>query len=81
MSGDFAKSGSLFQDFPNGGIGREVAKLFYQYGASMVLADLDGDGLASFAQELDASGERVATLQMNAADPEDSAKAVQLAVQ
>lgn len=55
--------------------------MFYQYGASMVLADLDGDGLASFAQELDASGERVATLQMNAADPEDSAKAVQLAVQ
>jgi len=65
----------------NGGIGREVARLFYQYGASMVLADLDGDGLADFARELDASGERVATLRMNAADPADSAKAVQLAVE
>jgi len=38
-------------------------------------------GLADFARELDASGERVATLRMNAADPADSAKAVQLAVE
>lgn len=65
----------------NGGIGREVAKLFYQYGASMVLTDLDGDGLADFALGLDPSGERVTTIKMNAADPEDSSKAVQLALE
>ena len=64
----------------NGGIGREVAKLFYQCGAFLVLTDLDGDGLADFSLELDASGERVVTLWMNAANPEDSAKAVQLAI-
>ena len=65
----------------NGGIGREVAKLFYQYGASLVLTDLDGDGLAAFAQQLDPCGERIATLRMNAADPDDSSTAVQLAVE
>lgn len=64
----------------NGGIGREVAKLFYQCGAFLVLTDLDGDGLADFSLELDPSGERVVTLRMNAANPEDSAKAVQLAI-
>ncbi|WP_258189690.1 MULTISPECIES: SDR family NAD(P)-dependent oxidoreductase [Pseudomonas] len=46
----------------------------------MVLTDLDGDGLADFSRELDPSGERVVTLRMNAANPEDSAKAVQLAI-
>lgn len=45
----------------NGGIGREVAKLFYQCGAFLVLTDLDGDGLADFSLELDPSGERVVT--------------------
>jgi 3-oxoacyl-[acyl-carrier protein] reductase len=65
----------------NGGIGREVAKLFYQCGASMVLTDLDGEDLESFARELDPGAKRVATLQMDAANPDDSRKAVQLAVE
>ena len=36
--------------------------------------------MADFSLELDPSGERVVTLRMNAANPEDSAKAVQLAI-
>ncbi|CAH0144642.1 3-oxoacyl-[acyl-carrier-protein] reductase FabG [Pseudomonas carnis] len=36
--------------------------------------------MADFSRELDPSGERVVTLRMNAANPEDSAKAVQLAI-
>ena len=34
----------------NGGIGREVAKLFYANGAQLVLTDLDHDALKRFAR-------------------------------
>ncbi|WP_282374895.1 SDR family NAD(P)-dependent oxidoreductase [Pseudomonas sp. PS01302] len=64
----------------NGGIGRAVAKMFYQYGASMVLADLDAQGLEAFGKTIDPSGARVKTIKMDAADAEDSDKSVQLAV-
>jgi 3-oxoacyl-[acyl-carrier protein] reductase len=63
----------------NGGIGREVAKLFYEHGANLVLTDLDEKGVAAFGATLDASGQRVATLCMDAADPNDSDRAVALA--
>lgn len=63
----------------NGGIGRETARLFHAHGARLVLTDLDEGGLAAFARELDPAGERVATLRMDAADPDDSARAVALA--
>ncbi len=46
----------------NGGIGREVAKLFYANGAKLLLADVDKQSLASFAQLLDPSGQRVHTV-------------------
>ena len=48
----------------NGGIGREVAKLFYANGAQLVLTDLDHDALASFASQLDPTGTRVATIRI-----------------
>lgn len=63
----------------NGGIGREIAKLFYQHGANMVLTDLDEKGVAAFGASLDADGKRVTTLRMDAADPKDSDRAVELA--
>lgn len=65
----------------NGGIGREVAKIFHASGASMVLTDLDIQGLEGFARELDPEGLRVATLKMDASNPDDSALAVQTAVE
>ena len=40
----------------NGGIGREVAKLFYAHGAQLVLTDLDHQALKGFADELDPQG-------------------------
>ena len=64
----------------NGGIGREVAKLFYANGAQLVLTDLDHDALKRFATELDPTGTRVATIRMDASDPKDSEAAVELAV-
>ena len=63
----------------NGGIGRETARLFLAHGANLVLADLDEAGVAGFARELDPSGERIATLRMDAASPDDCERAVTLA--
>jgi 3-oxoacyl-[acyl-carrier protein] reductase len=63
----------------NGGIGREIATLFFNHGARLVLTDLDEQGVAAFGASLDESGARVATLGMNAADAADSERAVAVA--
>lgn len=65
----------------NGGIGRAVASLFFAHGASMVLADLDETELAGFARELDPEGVRIATLRMDASNPDDSVAAVAQAME
>jgi 3-oxoacyl-[acyl-carrier protein] reductase len=65
----------------NGGIGRAIASLFHQYGANLLLADLDEPGLRQFADTLDPSGQRVVTMRMDAADPDDASRAVDLAVE
>lgn len=43
----------------NGGIPRAIARMFWECGARLALSDLDVDGLQSFADEIDPSGERV----------------------
>ncbi|MFM0161214.1 SDR family NAD(P)-dependent oxidoreductase [Paraburkholderia sediminicola] len=63
----------------NGGIGRETARLFFAHGANLVLVDLDATGLTAFARELDPDGARIVTLSMDAASPDDCARAVALA--
>ncbi len=63
----------------NGGIGRSTAQLFYEHGARLVLTDIDGNGVAEFGASMDPSGNRVATLRMDAAKPEDSDAAVAVA--
>ncbi len=60
----------------NGGIGREVARLFHANGANLVLTDLDEAGLLAFAATLGGDVGRVAVLRMDAANPEDAEKAV-----
>jgi 3-oxoacyl-[acyl-carrier protein] reductase len=42
----------------NGAISRAIARAFHSAGATCVLTDLDGDGAARFARELDPSGTR-----------------------
>ncbi|QBY55581.1 SDR family NAD(P)-dependent oxidoreductase [Cupriavidus oxalaticus] len=76
---DFA-SRTLLLTGANGGIGREVARLFHAGGANLVLTDLDADSLAGFAQTL-GDPDRIATLHMDAASPDDSARAVATAVE
>lgn len=65
----------------NGGIGRAIASLFHQYGANLVLTDLDEPGLRQYTNTLDPAGQRVATLRMDAANPDDASRAVDLAVE
>ena len=43
----------------NGGIGRSIAKLFFDLGANMVLTDLCENELNEFAKKLDPAGNRV----------------------
>ncbi|HUA52524.1 MAG TPA: SDR family NAD(P)-dependent oxidoreductase [Candidatus Sulfotelmatobacter sp.] len=63
----------------NGGITRAVARLFRQLGASLVLSDLNENGLAAFGAELDETGEHVVTLKGDATRSADSEAAVTLA--
>lgn len=67
----------------NGGIGREIAKIFFQAGANLVLTDLDESGLDTFAKELVATqpqdANKVVTMKMDSAKVEDCDKVVKLA--
>ncbi|MBL8582458.1 MAG: SDR family oxidoreductase [Rhizobiaceae bacterium] len=63
----------------NGGISREIAREFYNCGATMVLTDLNIDGLRAFCEELDPSGQKVVAAKMDVTRSEDSDAAAQLA--
>ena len=56
----------------NGGISQAIASLFYGYGASLVLSDVNGEGLDQFAVDLDPSGTRVATIAHDVSKSEDA---------
>lgn len=64
----------------NGGIGREVARLFHANGANVVLADLDEGQLWEFSAKL-GDPERVAALRMDASNAEDCERAVTMATE
>jgi len=49
----------------NGSITRNIAKTFYNLGASMVLSDLNEAGLTEFANELDPDRKRVHTMKVD----------------
>ncbi len=63
----------------NGGIGREVAKLFYARGANLVLTDLEKNGLDGFVQTLAPAPGRVVSAAMDSASPADCDRVVELA--
>ncbi len=54
-----------------GGIGREVAKLFYANGANLVLADRAGPGLTEIVAEINPTANRVVMMEMDAASSSD----------
>jgi len=65
----------------NGGIGREVAKLFGAAGANLVLSDIDINSLTSFvADELADCPNQVVTLGVDSTNTQDAQALVDLAV-
>jgi 3-oxoacyl-[acyl-carrier protein] reductase len=65
----------------NGGIGREVAKLFGQAGANLVLADVDVNDLETFVSEhLGLASQRVVMLGVDSTRVEDVDALIALAV-
>ena len=46
----------------NGGIGRAIARRFYDAGALLCISDIDEEGLRSFSLSLDSGGRRVAAV-------------------
>lgn len=75
---DFAGKVALITG-ASGGIPRAVATLLHGLGASLVLGDVDTDGLEAVATALDPSGGRVTTLALDVTRPADSDAAVRLA--
>jgi 3-oxoacyl-[acyl-carrier protein] reductase len=63
-----------------GGIGQEVAKLFYAHGANLVLADRDEAALRRLSTTLDPTGLRVLTIPMDASQSSEADRLVKEAV-
>ncbi len=63
---------TLFSTGANGGISRAIARTFYDLGANCVLTDIDLDGVAAFARDLDPSGARTLAVRQDAGRPEDA---------
>lgn len=80
MKFDFSGKAALITG-ASGGIGSAVTKLFYDAGAQIVLADINNEALASIMQTLNLSEERVATIQYDAANPDDSDATVNLCLE
>ncbi|MEX2630162.1 MAG: SDR family NAD(P)-dependent oxidoreductase [Tistlia sp.] len=56
----------------NGAITRAIARTFFELGADLLLSDLDAEGLAGFAADLDPTGGRIATLRQDARSSEQA---------
>lgn len=62
----------------SGGIGKAVAELFHEAGASVLLADIDGAAVSDLAQSMDPGGKVVVGLKYDAASASDAERAVGL---
>ena len=62
-----------------GGIGREIAALFFARGAGLLLADLDESAVTDMARQMDPQGERVVAARYDAAREQDAGAIVNLA--
>jgi 3-oxoacyl-[acyl-carrier protein] reductase len=63
-----------------GGIGQEVAKLFYAHGANLVLADRDEAALSALAKTLEATQQRVLIIAIDASLSSEADRVVVAAV-
>lgn len=57
----------------NGAIPRAVATTFLGLGASLVLSDIESEGLAAFASTVDPAGDRILALRQDMREPADAA--------
>ncbi len=64
-----------------GGFGRSASRLFAERGARLVLSDVDGKGLAEFAEQLAQADVQVASISGSVADEEHCRQTVDLAMQ
>ena len=55
----------------NGGIGREIVRLFAGSGAKVVMADIAVEGAREFARSIDPENTSIAPVKLDAADPSD----------
>ena len=65
----------------SGGIGAAIAQLFYQAGASVLLADVHEAAVRELARALDPSGTRTEASKSDASRPEDDTAAVKLSLE
>lgn len=56
----------------SGGISQEIARIFYDEGACLMLADLNEAALAAFARSLDPASKRVKTMVVDTSSPADN---------
>src|SRR5882757_9654196 len=59
-----------------GGIGRGIAQEFLAGGANVVLADLNDEGAAKLARDLDPTGARTDAIKREASNPADVERAI-----
>ena len=59
-----------------GGIGRGIAQEFLAGGANVVLADLNDEGAAKLARDLDPTGARTDAIKLEASNPADVERAI-----
>ena len=65
----------------SGGIGAAIAQLFYQAGASVLLADVQEAPVRELARALDPSGKRTESIKYDASRPDDATAAVRLCLE
>lgn len=65
----------------NGGIGREVARQFYEAGAHLLLTDIDIDGLTTFASSLKNGTGKVICQRLDSNSTQDADEVVRLAIE
>lgn len=62
----------------NGGIGQAIAREFLEAGGLVVMADINGQGTADFGRSIDPTGTSTAVARLDASNPAEVERAVEL---
>ena len=80
MAGRLLEKSAVVTGAANG-IGRATAELFAREGARIVGGDVDGDGLSSLAERLEAQGAECAAVIGDVSEPDDARRMIAAAVE